>query len=180
MPKSKLTPKQARFVDEYIIDLNATQAAIRAGYAARSADVTGARLLGNARLQAALQKAQARLARKIEVTQERIVDELRKIGFSDMSRFARWGPRGVELKSSDELDADSAACVSEVSETDNGSVKFKLHDKVAALNLLAKHLGMLKEKVELTGKDGGPLVPPALTVVIEAQPDGTETAPKAG
>lgn len=73
-----LTPKRQRFVEEYIVDLNATQAAIRAGYAARSADVTGSRLLGNARVSAAVQEAQAARSKRTEMSQDWIIDHLRE------------------------------------------------------------------------------------------------------
>ena len=71
-----------------------------------------------------------------------------------MRQFTTWGPSGVTLRDSAELDEDAARCVAEVSETtskDGGSVKFKLHDKVGALTLAGKHLGMFTERVEHTG-----------------------------
>ncbi len=74
--KKSLTPKQARFVSEYAKDQNATQAAIRAGYAKASAEVQGCRLLRNDHIRAALAKAQARIAKRNEITTDSLVAEL--------------------------------------------------------------------------------------------------------
>jgi len=155
-----LTPKQQRFVDEYLIDLNATQAAIRAGYSAKTANEQAARLLAKASVQAAIAERQQALREKTEVTQEMVIRELAKIAFGDQRRVMAWGPDGVKLRPSTELTPDEAAAVAEVSETvtaAGGTLKLKTHDKVGALKLLGEHLGMFKQKVELTGKDGGPV-----------------------
>lgn len=81
----KLTPRQLRFVDEYLIDLNATQAAIRAGYKASTADVNGPRLLGNAGVAAAIQAGKARRARRTEVSQDDVIRELKAVAFKPAS-----------------------------------------------------------------------------------------------
>ena len=91
-----LNAKQARFVSEYLIDLNATQAAIRAGYSARTAHSQGPRLLDHVGVQAAIKAAQARRERRTEITQDRVLQELGKIGFSDIRQAVRWGSRFVE------------------------------------------------------------------------------------
>lgn len=156
----KLTPKQQRFVEEYLVDLNATQAAIRAGYSPKTANEQGARLLANVSVQAAIQEAMKSREQRTEVTQDRVVKELAKIAFGDPRNVMSWGPSGVKLKASTELTDDEAAFVSEVSETTTehgGSLKLKTNDKLKALELLGRHIGMFKEKVEVTGKDGGPI-----------------------
>lgn len=171
--RTGLTPKQARFVAEYLIDSNATQAAIRSGYSPKTAQKQGSRLLSNADVAAAVKAGQAKTAEKLEVTKEMIVDELRKIAFADLRKAVAWGPRqhkdldgtvsnGVTLIDSDELDDDTAAAVAEVGNTREG-VKIKLHDKKGALVDLAKMLGFMVEKHEHTGKDGAPLVPAEMT-----------------
>lgn len=73
-----LTPKQAAFVAEYLIDLNATQAAIRAGYSAKTADVQGPRLLGNVRIAAALAAAQTKRTERTEITQDWVLQKARE------------------------------------------------------------------------------------------------------
>lgn len=79
-----MTPKQQRFVAEYLIDLNATQAAIRAGYAPSGARTEGARLLANADIVAAIATGQAEHAEKAGVTVDRIIEELALIGFAHL------------------------------------------------------------------------------------------------
>lgn len=161
-----LPSKRDLFVVEYLVDLNATQAAIRAGYSAKTAYSQGQRLLKNVDIAAAIQKAaQARVA-STTITAEKVIQELARIGLSDMRKFAKWGPGGVLLVDSDQLTEDEARAVSEVSEylptivettkkdgtvqrvQSGGSRKFKLHSKEAALALLAKHFGLLVDKTE--------------------------------
>jgi phage terminase small subunit len=157
-----LTPKQQRFVDEYLVDLNATQAAIRAGYSAKTANRIATENLSKLDIQAAIAERQKALQAKVEITQEMVIRELAKIAFGDQRRVMAWGPDGVKLRPSSDLTPDEAAVVSEVSETvtaAGGSLKVKTHDKVGALKLLGEMMGFFKQKVELTGKDGAPLIP---------------------
>jgi phage terminase small subunit len=158
----KLTPKQQRFVGEYLVDLNATQAAIRAGYSAKTAHSSGPRLLENVGVQAALTARRLELEKSTGVTQERVLMELAKVGFSDIRKAVRW--RGlvtqtgeedehgvpivrvhneVELVSSDDIDDDTAAAISEVSQTKEG-LKVKFASKLDALDKIGRHLGMFK------------------------------------
>ncbi|WP_303174245.1 terminase small subunit [uncultured Desulfovibrio sp.] len=147
----KLTDKQAAFVAEYLVDLNATQAAIRAGYSERTAYRIGAELLQKTSVAEAIAAGQAKRAQRVEITADRVVAELAKIAFADPRDLMEWGPDGVKLKASAELTEEQAASVAEVSETttkDGGSLKLKKHDKVKALELLGRHMGMFKDKVE--------------------------------
>ena len=80
-----MTPKQACFVQEYLIDLNATQAAIRAGYSANGADVQGARLLANARISVAIHEAMAERSKRTEITADRVLSEYARIAFAKTS-----------------------------------------------------------------------------------------------
>jgi len=148
-----MTPKQARFVEEYLVDLNATQAAIRAGYSAKTAGSQGQRLLMNVEIQATISAAQSAMSTRTGITQDRVMAELARIGFSDIRKAVRWGsvPDGldadgnaqwpVELVSSLEIDDDTAAAIVEVSLTAQG-VKIKFADKLSALEKIGKHLGM--------------------------------------
>lgn len=158
-PKT-LTPKQAAFVAEYLLDLNATRAAVRAGYSARTAEQQGPRLLGNVWVAAAIAAAQQDRAQRTEITQDRVLSEIAKIAFGDPRDVMTWGPDGVVLKDSASLTDDQAMQVAEVSETTSatgGTLKLKKHDKVKALELLGRHLGMFTDKVEATGANGGPM-----------------------
>jgi phage terminase small subunit len=157
---STLAPKQLRFVEEYLVDLNATKAAERAGYSKRSAYNVAYRMLQDPRIGEAIAAAEEARAERTQITADRVLRELAMIGFSDMRRFAKWGPKGITLIASEQLDPDAARCVAEVSEIeskDGGSLKFKLHNKVDALTLLGKHLGLFSERMEHTGKDGKPI-----------------------
>ena len=155
-----LTPKQQRFVAEYLKDLNGTQAAIRTGYSKRTANEQAARLLANVSIRAAIDAGQSRHLDRAELTAARVYAEVAKVCFSDLRDFISWDAGGVILKASSDLPDGAAACVAEVSEhkTDKASnVRFKLHSKTEALRLAAQMLGLLRERVEHTGKDGGPV-----------------------
>lgn len=143
----KLSPKQTRFVKEYVVDLNGTKAAIRAGYSEKTARHQATRLLSKAHIQAAITDEQAKLTRKIEVTAERVVAEYAKIAFSDIRDIAFWTREVVLAKKSDELPPEVGAAVAEVSVTAKG-VKVKMHDKKGALDSLSRHLGLFHDKLE--------------------------------
>jgi phage terminase small subunit len=168
-----LTDKQKRFVEEYLVDLNATQAAIRAGYSEKTARSVGSENLTKPDIMAAIEEAQAARSERTGITADQVLTELAKIGFYDIRKAVRWGrspvdtesenasPNGlgvypVELVPSEQMDDDTAAAVSEVSLTQNG-IKIKMHDKRAALVDIGRHLGMFKDKVEHSGPNGGPL-----------------------
>lgn len=151
----KLTDKQKRFVNEYLIDLNATQAAIRSGYSSKTAYRIGAELLQKTSVQEALQRRQKDREARTEVTQDKIVNALAKIAFSDPRKVMTWGPNGVVLKDSSSLTDDEAAMVAEAAETVNG-VRLKTNDRMKALELLGKHLGMFTDKIEHSGSIANP------------------------
>ena len=154
MPRVKgLTPKQARFVDEYLIDLNATQAAIRAGYSAKTAEWIGPQLLGKTHVQERINSAQRERSARTGITADRVLKEIARVAFADPRMVMSWGPNGVTLRDSSELSDDAAAAVAEVSETwseSGGSRKVKMHDKIAALEKLARHVGLYDDKGDTT------------------------------
>lgn len=155
-----LNPKQAKFVEEYLKDLNATQAATRAGYSPRSAEVTGCRLLGNAKVAEAVQKAMAARSKRTEITADRVLSELAKIGFADVRRI--FTPGGSLLSPVD-MDEEIAAAVQSVEVVErpkrnaDGEVeiehvrKVRLNDKLGALTQIGRHLGMFTDKTEHSG-----------------------------
>jgi phage terminase small subunit len=166
---ARLTPKQERFVQEYLVDLDATKAAIRAGYSEKTAAAIGYENLRKPHVNEAVEKAKAERSERTLVTVDQVVEELAKIGFSNMTRVASWGPDGSSLKGSSEISEGDARCVSEVSVnttvrtdkygdvTETVNARVKLHDKLSALKMLGQHLGMFVERKEVTGKDGGPV-----------------------
>lgn len=163
---SKLTAKQAAFVAEYLVDLNATQAAIRAGYSARTARQIGHRLLTEVDIQAAIAEAQKARSQRLEITADRVLLELARLAFFDPRKLlnADGTPKALH-----ELDDDTAAAIAglDVLEEFDGSgedrvqigvvKKYKIADKNTALTNAMRHLGMLRDKTELTGPNGGPL-----------------------
>ena len=159
----KLTPKQMRFVDEWLIDFNGKQAAIRAGYSAKTAEATAARLLRNVKVQAEISRRQKDLQRRTEVTQDRVVKELARIAFANIADYlhvetqTRTKDDGTEvtyqivmLSETEDLSVDQRAALANVKQSVNG-VEIKLHDKIKALELLGRHIGMFTDKLEVKG-----------------------------
>jgi phage terminase small subunit len=153
-----LTAKQQVFVAEYLIDLNATQAAIRAGYSEKTAPQQGARLFINVKVQTALQDAMKAREGRTEITQDRVLQEYAKLAFLDPRRF--YDDAG-SLIAVNMLDADVAAALVgvEVLESrdpeggpSNVTKKIKFVDKKGALDSIARHLGMFKDKLEHSGE----------------------------
>lgn len=147
-----LNPKQRRFVDEYLIDHNATQAAIRAGYSAATADVQGPTLLGNPRVAGAIELGTKAQAERLGLTADRAKMELARIAYADIRKAMKWDKDCVSFIPSDELPDDIAMAIAEVgSETTTRAVgddlvttvklKLKFHPKLPALEQLAKHHG---------------------------------------
>lgn len=156
-----MTERQTRWLEEYEKSGNATQAAKRAGFSAKTARQAGARMLSDVAICAVLTEHRKLRAEQAGVEAADVIRELARIGFSDMRQFTTWGVRGVALNESGGLTDDEARCVAEVSQTTSptgGSLKFKLHDKVAALTLLGKHLALFTDKVEHSGAVAMPQV----------------------
>jgi phage terminase small subunit len=168
----KLTPKQRAFIQEYLIDMNATQAAIRAGYSEKTAYAIGEENLRKLEIQAAVQEAMAAREKRTEITQEMVLRELAKIAGVDIKNYLSYRTEKtvvgtddetgepivdyshiVDLKDSDQVDG---SMISEI-QLQKGNLKFKLHDRVKALELLGKHLGMFVDRTRLENPDGSPL-----------------------
>jgi phage terminase small subunit len=145
--------RRDKFIAEYLIDLNGTKAAERAGYSTKAARQQGTYLLSIPSIRARIDAAQAERAKRSEITADRVIREVARLAFSDMRRYANWGASGVRMNESAVLSDDEAAAVAEVSETvtkDGGSQRFKLHDKAKALELLGRHFGLFPTKHEIT------------------------------
>jgi phage terminase small subunit len=152
---AELSGKRAKFVEEYLVDLNATQAAIRAGYSEKTARSQGQRLLTNVDIQEALTHRRKELQEANDLTPERVIAELVKLAFASMDTYTTWGPLGVRLIPSEELPEGAAAAVSEVSETvgeKSSTVRFKLHDKKGSLVELLKYLEWKQETADLEAR----------------------------
>lgn len=158
MDRKKLSAKQKAFCEEYIIDLNGTQAAIRAGYSEKTANQQAARLLANVNIQAYIQELLQKRSNRLEITADNVLKEIAKLAFSDIREvFTEQGG----LINPNQLGDNIAAAVQSIDvvenvvkdEDGNAQVeytkKIKLSDKRASLELLAKHLGLLTEKVSI-------------------------------
>lgn len=155
-PGKPLSAKQARFVEEYLLDLNATQAAIRAGYSERTARQAGAENLSKPVIVAAIAAAQEARSKRTEITQDRVLAELAKIGFSDLRKTMTKGGSLMDPQAWDDETAGAIAAIEvvtrpsgDVDEDGNREVehvhKIKAWDKLSALEKLGKHLGMFKD-----------------------------------
>lgn len=150
----KLTARQQRFIDEYLVDLNATQAAIRAGYSAKTARQIGEQNLSKVDIARAITEAKKAREVRIEITQDRVLKEAARLALFDPRKLFNddGSPKGIH-----ELDDDTAAAVAgiEVLEQFEGSgkervfvghlKKYRIADKNSALEKLFKHLGMFEK-----------------------------------
>lgn len=145
-----MTKKQKRFIEEYLIDLNATQAAIRAGYSPKTAKDIGCENLAKPNISDAIDKAMAERSRRTGINQDRILLELARIGFAKITDVVDPDTGKILPDASD----DDLACIQSIKIKPNefGTEReVKLYDKKSALVDLGKHLGLFKDKVELGG-----------------------------
>lgn len=153
-----LTPKQERFVAEYLIDLNATQAAIRAGYSKKTAGSIGDENLKKPEIAAAVAAGQSKQLQKAELTAQMVKNRLAALAFVDPRKF--FNADGT-IKPITELDADTAAAVAQFevikknAEAGDGHMdtvhKVRLVDSTKPLHTLAEHFGLTVQKVEHSG-----------------------------
>lgn len=151
---AKLTKKQRRFIDEYLIDLNATQAAIRAGYSPETAKDIGCENLAKPNIKNEIDKAIAERSKRTGVNADRVVRELARIAFCKASDVINFEDATLRADANE----DDLAIVQSVKvkktigeKSDTEEREIKLADKIKALELLGKHLGMYidKSKVEI-------------------------------
>lgn len=140
--KGGLTAKQQAFKDEYLIDLNGTQAAIRAGYSEKTACEQAARLLANVKVATAIQKAMAARSERAGITQDEVIEDLKEL------RDICMGRKKVNITIVSRVEGVAVPMECEQLIIDPAGAK-------GSLDLLGKHLGMFKDKIELTGKNGG-------------------------
>jgi len=158
----KLTAKQRAFINEYVIDLNGTQAAIRAGYSADTAQAIASENLSKPFIADAIQEALDLRAERTRITADRVLVESAKLGFSNIRNLFT---DGGQLKSVASMTEDEAAGIQSIEvvtkrmpggepEDVEYVSKIRLVDKKASLELLGKHLRLFSDKIEVTGKDG--------------------------
>ncbi|HOS09826.1 MAG TPA: terminase small subunit [Smithellaceae bacterium] len=161
----QITDRMKKFVDEYLIDFNATQAAIRAGYSPDTANEQGSQLLARPDIRELVAEGQKAIAERTQTFQDNAVDELKIVGFSDLADFLTVKEGGiVEQKSFDQLTKAQTKCIKKIKQTvrtshssdgtilhQTATLEVELHDKLKALELLGRHLGMFNDTLRLEG-----------------------------
>lgn len=151
---AKLTKKQKLFVEEYLIDLNATQAAIRAGYSSNTAKEIGYENLIKPHIKSAIDKAMAERSRRTGVNADRIIQELAKIAFLNPTDVINMNEATIKGDSNrDDTAAISSVKVKRIP-TEDGDIterEVRTYDKIKALELLGKHIGMFTDKFKVEG-----------------------------
>jgi phage terminase small subunit len=151
----KLTTKQERFCQQYLIDGNATQSAIRAGYSEDTAGAIGFENLTKPEIQARLSELESDELKRLKITREKIYNELSAVAFARMPDFAVFDAGSLIVSDTADWTDDMKAAVLEMSESTNdarSSLKIKLHNKVGALEKLAQIEGMLLQKIDHTSR----------------------------
>lgn len=147
-----MTKKQKLFVEEYLIDLNATQAAIRAGYSPGTANEQGARLLANVSISRAIAQQMADRSRRTGVNADRVVLELARIAFANAGDLIDAGDATLK----DDASRDDLAAIQSIKVKDMGDMgierEIRMADKIKALELLGRHLGMFNDRLRLDAK----------------------------
>lgn len=165
METDRLTTKQAAFVVEYLIDLNGTQAAIRAGYAPGAAHVEASRLLRNDKVVAYVEKAKAQREARVNTTADSVLHEMSLLAQSNVEHY--YVDDFGNLKPTDDAPEGAMRAVSSIKKkirhAKDGSityeVEFRLWDKPGSLKLMGKHANVAAcfDRVEVTGKNGAPI-----------------------
>lgn len=165
-------PKRECFCQEYIIDNNGYKAARRAEYSEKTAMVQASQLLSLLNVQQRIAELRAVREERTRVTQDRVVRELALLGFSDLQNYITIDKLtgAIQAKGFEDMPPEESRALQSIKEdraikedangkgvTVYDKVSFKMYDKIRALEILAKHLGMLVERHEVTGEDGGPV-----------------------
>ena len=170
MANVQLDPKHERFCREYVIDYNQTQAAIRAGYAPKSAHVQGSVLMDRIDVMLRVEQLKLEVNTELKVTRERVIEEFARIGLSDIRKVFAKGTRSLEdVQNLDDATAAAIESIEVIANTEKGEVvdythKIKLASKVKALENLGKHFNIYEDHqksstgeihVHIEGKDAG-------------------------
>lgn len=170
----KMTPRQSRFCEEYAIDRNGTQAAIRAGYSKNGAHVQAIQLLQLPTVKEKVNGLIEKTSNSLQITAERVLKERARLAFVDPRRFFRADGTPIPIT---ELDEDAAACIAgyEIidkydprTESTHTITKLKFVDKTASLNALDRHLGLY----ELDNKQQSESLSTRLDAAIKARSIG--------
>jgi len=151
----KLTFRQQRFVDEYMIDRNAAQAAIRAGYSSKAPGAVGSLVLTNYKVRAEVERRTAELSERANMTATDVVKKLAAILNANIAEYLVVDADGTTRFDLSKVTAEKAQAIQELV-TESGA-RIRIADKVSAADKLLRHLGGYKDRIEHTGPDGGPI-----------------------
>ena len=150
-----MTEKQKIFADEYLIDLNATRA-YKVAYPNVKKDETaaqaGSRMLRNVKVEAYIKKRMQDRRKRTEITQDMVLQELAAIAFANATDFAQIVNGRVILTNTADLSEEQMKAIAGIKRGKNG-IELKLNDKEKALELLGRHLGMFKDRLEVSGME---------------------------
>lgn len=167
-----------RFIDEYLVDLNATQAAIRAGYSKKTARTMGHENLTKPDIAAAIKVSIDARAVRVGITADRVLEELERLAFSRITDFSLNESGGLVVREGAPVDAVAAVSKArhyhrESTSRHGDSTEYEdeigLWDKNVALKLAGRHVGLFPDRVEVTGKHGGPIQVEALKAMSTAE-----------
>lgn len=149
---SKLTPQKKLFAYEYIIDNNATQAAIRAGYSQKTAYSQGQRLLKDVEVKKIIDSLTKKHLDKLEITAEKTLNEIAKLAYGNATDFIEISDSNIIVKDLSSIDTTFIAGAEEIFDKEGMrlGVKLKFHDKSKNLEMLMRHQGLFKDKIEHT------------------------------
>lgn len=165
--KQPLSEKHQRFVEEYLVDLNATQAAIRAGYSEKTAYAQGSALLKHIEVGKAIRAAKKARAERMAISQDRVLQELARIAYFDIRKTVDANGAPIPIQ---DLDADTAAAIAGIDVIEQYEQvgeervlvgllkKYKVFDKNTAITNAMRHLGMMKDSLKVDLPPGGSLV----------------------
>lgn len=167
-----MTQKQKRFVEEYLIDLNATQAAIRAGYSPETAGAIGAENLKKPQIQNAIARHMAERSRRTGVNADRVLLELARIAFANAGDLIDAGDATLK----DDASRDDLAAIQSIKVKDMGDMgierEIRMADKLKALELLGRHLGIFNDRLRLDGRLDTGKLDSILAQLKDGAPDG--------
>ena len=150
-----LTPKQDKFCNEYLIDLNATQAAIRAGYSEKTARQIGQENLSKPDIQERIKELMKEREKRTQITQDQVITEFAILGFSNIKDYMEHDAstqRFIAFKDINEIPDDKARAIEAIKVNyKEGKIEFKLHSKTKTLEMIGRHLGMFTDKFEHSG-----------------------------
>lgn len=189
MAREGLTDSQERFVQEYVVDLNGTQAAIRAGYSADTAREQASRLLTNVAIQSAIKEEKEKYAKLVQIEAYRVIRELVTLAFSDVTKFSYDRKTGAVIASPDSP-ADATRAIASVKRKirygaagEEHEVDIRLWSKTEALKLLGQYLSLFEKGASPDATPGVLVlhgVDPALVLGLRKPEGGTDAGSGAG